>query len=481
MGPGLLAVVDVPIALVGDHDARGETSMANLAGKRHLLPGALMPVALLLAACGGGEPASVATGSPPDVTTPGGSGDVFTPVTVRRMGRVPQAFEGTDGRYHVVYELELTNNKAAPATLVVRRGDARMTVMDRPTIAVYDAHAEEWVTARRGPAPLALAPFVERVPTGARADLGCGPGWHSALLGAPVVAMDASRAMLAHVARHAPSAARVLGDLERLPFRRGALTGAWAHKSYQHVPAERLPMALAELHRATARGAAVHLRVACDQLDRGAGDDIFAGRHFARFTTAQFRELVEAAGFEVVSSGDDGESWVDVEATSARLLADTVGPGMRLLVVGLNPSFHTADAGYGYAGPGNRFWPAALATGLVSRARDQFHALRVDAVGMTNIVGRVTARADELGREEYRAGADRLRRLVKWLQPRAVCFVGVTGYRLAVDPKAQLGWQPEPFASAPAYVMPNTSGLNAHAKPADFAAHLRAAQAPPPP
>ena len=80
-------------------------------------------------------------------------------------------------------------------------------------------------------------------------------------------------------------------------------------------------------------------------------------------------------------------------------------------------------------------------------------------------------------RAEYVDGAARLQRLVRWLEPKCVCFVGVTGYRVAVDKRASLGWQPEPFAGAPTYVMPNTSGLNAHAKPADFADHLRAVAA----
>jgi TDG/mug DNA glycosylase family protein len=351
--------------------------------------------------------------------------------------------------------------------------------VDQRTVAVYDGNADGWIAQKHRPVPAALAPFVHRVPPGVRADLGCGPGWHSAGLGDPVVALDAAPAMVHHVAAYAPSALRVVGDLERLPFRAGALAGAWAHKSYMHVLAPRVPMALAELHRAVALGGAVHLRVTCDQLD-AEWDDPFAGRHFSHFSTEHFRELVEHAGFEVLECGDDGEEWIDVEATRARMLADTVGPGMRVLVVGLNPSVYTADAGVGFARPGNRFWPAALASGLVTRTHDAFHALRVDGVGMTNLVRRATPRADVLTPAEYAAGAERLLRLVTWLQPRVVCFVGVTGYRAAVDRRAQVGWQPEPFADVPAYVMPNTSGLNAHAKPADFAAHLRAAQAPPP-
>ncbi|MDQ1448965.1 MAG: double-stranded uracil-DNA glycosylase [Actinomycetota bacterium] len=64
-----------------------------------------------------------------------------------------------------------------------------------------------------------------------------------------------------------------------------------------------------------------------------------------------------------------------------------------------------------------------------------------------------------------------------WLRPQCVCFVGVTGYRVAIDRRAALGWQAQPFGGVPTYVMPNTSGLNAHAKPADFAEHLRAVAA----
>jgi TDG/mug DNA glycosylase family protein len=223
------------------------------------------------------------------------------------------------------------------------------------------------------------------------------------------------------------------------------------------VAAEQLPMALAELHRALARGAALHMGVTAK-------------------STSRLREVVERAGFVIEGTTGEREEWIDVEATRARRLPDTVGASMRVLVVGLNPSIYSADAGVGFARPGNRFWPAATAAELVSRPLDPFRALRIDRIGMTNIVARATRRADELSRDEYTAGVIQLERLVAWLRPDAVCFVGVTGYRIAVDKRAQLGWQPDAFAGVPAYVMPNTSGLNAHAKPADFVDHLRAVQ-----
>ena len=113
---------------------------------------------------------------------------------------------------------------------------------------------------------------------------------------------------------------------------------------------------------------------------------------------------------------------VDVRARAARTLADTVGPGMRLLVVGLNPSVYAADAGVGYARPGNRFWPAALRAGLVTRDRDAASALLEHHIGMTDAVKRATSSAAALSVAEYRDGLARVHRLVEWLVPAAVCL-----------------------------------------------------------
>jgi TDG/mug DNA glycosylase family protein len=343
--------------------------------------------------------------------------------------------------------------------------------MDRTTVNVYETRSDDWMLQRHRPRPPALDAFTARVPPGVRADVGCGPGWHSGELGSPVVAFDAAPAMAARVRDFAPAAWPMVADLEHLPFRTAALTGAWAHRSYMHIPSVSLPMALAELHRSMTVGAALHVQVTSDRIHDDEGDP-FPGRHFTWWPAVRLRDVVEGAGFAVESFVDDGEEWIDVEATRARMLADTVGPGMRALIVGLNPGLMSADVGLSFARPGNRFWPAALAAGLVTRTLDPFHALRVDGVGMTNLVRRATAGAKELARAEYVEGLARLARLVEWLRPACVCFIGVTGYRLAVDKRATFGWQ-EPLAGTPTYVMPNTSGVNAHSKPADFTRHLR--------
>lgn len=162
------------------------------------------------------------------------------------------------------------------------------------------------------------------------------------------------------------------------------------------------------------------------------------------------------------------------------LLADTVGPGMRLLIVGLNPSIMSAERQVGFVRPGNRFWPAALRAGIVTCDRDPDHALVHDRVGMTNLVARATRRADELSPGEFRDSLPRLDDLCARFQPEAVCVVGITGWRHATGNKtASLGWQKQRLGGRPVYVMPNPSGLNAHTNIGDLVAHFQRAVAGP--
>jgi TDG/mug DNA glycosylase family protein len=343
--------------------------------------------------------------------------------------------------------------------------------MDRRTVDVYENNVDDWIEHRRRARPARLDAFVARTPPGVRADVGCGPGWHSGDLGEPVVAFDASPAMCVQVREFAPDAWPVVADLENLPFRRQSLTGAWANKSYMHIADTALPMALADLHRSIAVGGAVHIQVTSDRLQENE-DDRFPGRHFTWWPPDRLRDVVEGAGFEIDEFADDGEEWIDIEATRAFMLPNTVGPSMRVLIVGLNPGIQTAEMGVGFHHPANRFWPAALSAGLVTKTLDPYHALRVDGMGMTNLVRRASKAADVLTKDEYVDGVSRLARLVEWLQPKVVCFVGLAGYRAAIARKAVVGWQDD-FAGARCFLMPNTSGLNASSKPADFVNYFK--------
>jgi TDG/mug DNA glycosylase family protein len=352
--------------------------------------------------------------------------------------------------------------------------------MERETVAVYEQRAEEWRERRKPRFLDAVQSLGATVPEhGITADLGCGAGLHLPHLPRPVVAFDAALAMVRLARTEAPDAWPVQGDLEALPFRRGALAAGWARASYLHVPNERLPMALAQLHDALAFGARAHLVMHAGTTSGRLTDDDFPGRYFSAWSVDGLTDVLVGAGFDVDACAvdDDDDFWIEARVTRARTLPDTVGPDMRLLVCGLNPSVYSADAGVGFARPGNRYWPAALAAGIVGRDRDPRDALVHHHVGMTDLVKRATPRADELTREEYRAGLARVDRLVRWLQPGAVCFVGLAGWRAAVDRRAVAGAQADGIGGRPAYVMPSTSGLNARVPPAELADHFRAAAA----
>jgi TDG/mug DNA glycosylase family protein len=154
------------------------------------------------------------------------------------------------------------------------------------------------------------------------------------------------------------------------------------------------------------------------------------------------------------------------------LLGPIVGPGLRVLFVGVNPSLRSAQVGHHFARPGNRFWPTLHAAGFTPRRLrpDEDHELPAHGVGVTNIAFRPTRAADELSVSELRAGAAELERTVRHHAPCLVAVVGLTAYRIAFErPRAAMGLQADEIGGRPVWVLPNPSGLNAHYKPADFA------------
>jgi TDG/mug DNA glycosylase family protein len=154
------------------------------------------------------------------------------------------------------------------------------------------------------------------------------------------------------------------------------------------------------------------------------------------------------------------------------VLGPIVGPGLRILFVGINPSLLSAEVGHHFARPGNRFWATLHAAGLTPRRLrpDEDHELPAYGLGVTNIAVRPTREAAELTDEELRAGAGALEATVQRHGPLLVAVLGLTAYRTAFGRrKAAMGPQPETIGGRPVWVLPNPSGLNAHYKPADFA------------
>jgi TDG/mug DNA glycosylase family protein len=144
---------------------------------------------------------------------------------------------------------------------------------------------------------------------------------------------------------------------------------------------------------------------------------------------------------------------------------DVICPNLKVLFVGINPGLYSAATGHHFARPGNRFWPTLRAAGFTPKLLSPFDDREMldHGYGITNIVDRATARADELAPDEFVAGAHILRRKVRRYRPQVVAVVGVGAYRLAFQrPVARLGLQDEPIEGATLWVLPNTSGLNAN-------------------
>ncbi|GIF07249.1 G/U mismatch-specific DNA glycosylase [Actinoplanes siamensis] len=155
----------------------------------------------------------------------------------------------------------------------------------------------------------------------------------------------------------------------------------------------------------------------------------------------------------------------EIAAAANRTIPDLLGPGLRVLFSGINPSLYSAATGHHFARPGNRFWPALHGAGFTDRLLhpSEQHLLPGLRLGITNVVARATARADELSPTELIAGGRLLADLVRREQPGFLAVLGVTAYRAAfARPRARIGRQPDTIGDVPVWVLPNPSGLNAH-------------------
>src|SRR5207302_1529366 len=165
------------------------------------------------------------------------------------------------------------------------------------------------------------------------------------------------------------------------------------------------------------------------------------------------------------SSGPRKPTSAELAKAAGKGIRDVLAPRLRALFCGINPGLYSAATGNHFARPGNRFWPALHAAGFTPQL---FHPSEKEAFarlgyGLTNLVGRATASADELEPAEFVAGRARLARKVRRYRPRMVAFLGMGAYRHAFEtPAAPLGEQRERFEGARVWVLPSPSGLNAN-------------------
>ncbi|HEX7048081.1 MAG TPA: mismatch-specific DNA-glycosylase [Gammaproteobacteria bacterium] len=152
-------------------------------------------------------------------------------------------------------------------------------------------------------------------------------------------------------------------------------------------------------------------------------------------------------------------------------LPDWLAPGLRIVSIGINPSLPSARAGFPFANPRNRFWPALNASGLVEAPVEPGIAamdilLERDRIGFTDIVKRATPMEKNVGREEFRAGADVLLGKLHAYQPRVIWLHGKTPLNslcraAGISPGGDWGLQPVSLEGIPLFVTPNPSPANA--------------------
>jgi TDG/mug DNA glycosylase family protein len=167
----------------------------------------------------------------------------------------------------------------------------------------------------------------------------------------------------------------------------------------------------------------------------------------------------------------------EIRQAFGKTVPDVIAPGLTVLFCGINPGLYTAAVGHHFARPGNRFWPALHAARFTERvfAPHEERLLLPLGYGITNLVARATAGAEEISVDELRAGGRRLVTKVRRARPRFVAILGIGAYRSAfARPHATLGLQSETLGATRIWVLPNPSGLNAHYPAADLKRHFGA-------
>ncbi len=155
----------------------------------------------------------------------------------------------------------------------------------------------------------------------------------------------------------------------------------------------------------------------------------------------------------------------DLLAAHGRAIPDILASGLAVVFCGINPGLWSAATAHHFARPGNRFWPALHRGGFTPRQLDpaEQESMLTYGLGITNLVARGTARADELTAAELAAGAELLADKVMRLRPAWLAVLGVTAYRSAYGRRdAAVGRQPDRIGDTRLWILPNPSGLNAH-------------------
>ncbi len=142
---------------------------------------------------------------------------------------------------------------------------------------------------------------------------------------------------------------------------------------------------------------------------------------------------------------------------------DILLPGLPVVFCGINPSVRAAETGHNFGSASNRFWRAIHLSGFTPaqlHAEDDRSILRYGC-GLTAASTRATRSAADLTNAELRGAVASFKRKMEHFHPGTIAFLGRPAFA-AIAGHAEFAWgrQPESFAGAQVWVLPNPSGLN---------------------
>jgi SAM-dependent methyltransferase len=268
---------------------------------------------------------------------------------------------------------------------------ATLAGVERATVAIYERSAAEYRRRRRAVYADRAAKLGADAPHGLPIlDAGCGAGVylaHLASAGHQVVGLDAAEAMLDLATESQAAVALVRGDLEALPFAPSSFGAVWARNTYVHLHRDRFPAALADLHRVLTPNGRAWISLLVDSGDDGVlTQDDLPGRYFSRWRLPVLLDVVIGAGFAVDQIDRPEATWLLLRRRDAE--PDLVAAGLDAVVCTLRPD------------P-----PIVIADARIGRAC-------------------VVNDRDLSAGPPLAEALERLARVLNWLAPRQVVFVG---------------------------------------------------------
>lgn len=128
-------------------------------------------------------------------------------------------------------------------------------------------------------------------------------------------------------------------------------------------------------------------------------------------------------------------------------LPDLIGEGPVVLFCGINPGMTAATAGHHFVSRSNRFWRVLHLAGFTPMeiSPEQDRSILDYGYGLTTVVQRPTASADQLSPHEFATAAAQFRQKIARHAPRFVAFLGKPAYA-ALSGRREIAWAGNPRA-----------------------------------